>query len=77
MKRSGGSFPVRAWAWCECGCGWEGEDDVTQWCLEEAAWDRFEWSQPGPEVETVTAASGSPDLVAAQSAMRDFAKGGR
>lgn len=25
------------WAACECGCGWEGEDDVTQWCIEEAA----------------------------------------
>lgn len=21
---------------CECGCGWEGEDEVTQWLLEEA-----------------------------------------
>lgn len=20
---------------CECGCGWEGEDEVTQWLLEE------------------------------------------
>jgi hypothetical protein len=25
------------WARCECGCGWEGEDEVTQWLLEEAA----------------------------------------
>jgi hypothetical protein len=23
--------------WCECGCGFEGEDDVTQFCIEEAA----------------------------------------
>lgn len=22
---------------CECGCGLEGEDDVTQWLVEEAA----------------------------------------
>jgi hypothetical protein len=22
---------------CECGCGFEGEDDVTQFCIEEAA----------------------------------------
>lgn len=21
---------------CECGCGWEGEDEVTQWLIEEA-----------------------------------------
>lgn len=24
------------WAHCECGCGFEGEDDVTQFCVEEA-----------------------------------------
>jgi len=22
---------------CECGCGFEGEDEVTQWLIEEAA----------------------------------------
>lgn len=22
---------------CECGCDWEGEDEVTQWLVEEAA----------------------------------------
>jgi len=21
---------------CECGCGWEGEDEVAQWLIEEA-----------------------------------------
>jgi hypothetical protein len=25
------------WVSCECGCGFEGEDDVTQFCIEEAA----------------------------------------
>jgi hypothetical protein len=25
------------WARCECGCGLEGEDEVTQWLIEEAA----------------------------------------
>jgi hypothetical protein len=25
------------WARCECGCDWEGEDEVTQWLIEEAA----------------------------------------
>ena len=33
--RSG--FPRLTWVACECGCGWEGEDDVTQWLVEEAA----------------------------------------
>lgn len=31
------SFPPLTWAVCECGCGYEGEDDVTQFCIEEAA----------------------------------------
>jgi hypothetical protein len=25
------------WVACECGCGLEGEDDVAQFCIEEAA----------------------------------------
>jgi hypothetical protein len=25
------------WASCECGCGFEGEDEVTQFCIEEAS----------------------------------------
>jgi hypothetical protein len=25
------------WVECECGCGFEGEDEVTQFCIEEAA----------------------------------------
>ena len=36
-RRSSGSFPRLTWATCECGCGWEGEDEVTQWLIEEAA----------------------------------------
>lgn len=24
------------WVRCECGCGWEGEDEVTQWLVQEA-----------------------------------------
>ncbi len=27
---------------CECGCGWEGEDEVTQWLVEEAAYVALE-----------------------------------
>jgi len=30
------SFPRLTWVSCECGCGWEGEDEVTQWLVEEA-----------------------------------------
>lgn len=30
---------------CECGCGWEGEDEVTQWLLEEAAFAALEVSE--------------------------------
>jgi len=30
------SFPRLTWVRCECGCGWEGEDEVTQWLVEEA-----------------------------------------
>jgi hypothetical protein len=33
------------WASCECGCGFEGEDDVTQFCIEyalDARLDRIE-----------------------------------
>lgn len=35
-KQSGGSFPPFTWVRCECGCGFEGEDDVAQFCIEEA-----------------------------------------
>lgn len=24
------------WVQCDCGCGWEGEDEVTQYLIEEA-----------------------------------------
>lgn len=37
MRRSKTPFPRLTWASCECGCGFEGEDDVTQFCIEEAA----------------------------------------
>lgn len=30
------SFPRFTWVRCECGCGWEGEDEVAQWLIEEA-----------------------------------------
>lgn len=27
---------------CECGCGWEGEDEVTQFLIEEAVFDYYD-----------------------------------
>lgn len=27
---------------CECGCGWSGFDDVTQYLIEEALYERLE-----------------------------------
>ena len=36
-RRSSRGFPPLTWARCECGCGWEGEDPVTQFLIEEAA----------------------------------------
>jgi hypothetical protein len=38
-RRSQGSFPLVARCRCECGCGWEGLDDVTQFCVEEACYE--------------------------------------
>lgn len=37
VRRSKTSFPLSISAACECGCGWEGEDTVTRYCVEEAA----------------------------------------
>jgi hypothetical protein len=34
--RSSSAFPRLTWVRCECGCGFEGEDDVAQFLLEEA-----------------------------------------
>lgn len=31
------------WTACECGCGQSGEDDVAQFCIEEAVLERLEW----------------------------------
>ena len=36
MRRSKTSFPRLTWVACECGCGFEGEDDVVQFLIEEA-----------------------------------------
>lgn len=33
------------WVRCECGCGFEGEDDVVQFCVEEAVMERLYWTE--------------------------------
>jgi len=61
-----------AWAHCECGCGWEGVDDVAQFCAEEAGMivvDRLEGEQMAEEDGRSEAAIGH------EEAMRKF--GGR
>lgn len=36
MQTSNGIFPRFTWTRCECGCGYEGEDEVAQFLIEEA-----------------------------------------
>jgi hypothetical protein len=45
VQRSKTSFPPLTWVSCECGCGWEGEDDVAQFCIEEAVLITFDAMQ--------------------------------
>jgi hypothetical protein len=68
-----------AWTWCECGCGWSGVDDVTQFCVEEAAfWSVEKEDAPsGVESELVEPSPGDPALAAAQAQMAAFARGDR
>jgi len=43
------------WAACECGCGFEGEDHVTQYLIEEAVMLRLELEQrPKPSERAVS-----------------------
>ena len=60
---------------CECGCGFEGEDEVTQWCIEEAALiahDAFQQAALDAEIEasTPTPRPGEITDPAMQEAMR-------
>lgn len=64
---------------CECGCGWEGEDDVTQFCVEEAVMERLEWSERLSKRGHVEAGEGlSPheEQQAAHEALLRQARGG-
>lgn len=36
MQTSNTTFPRFTWVRCECGCGYEGEDEVAQFLIEEA-----------------------------------------
>ena len=54
---------------CECGCGWAGYDDVTQYLIEEALYERLE--QVDREVQRRTSgaiAQGSADAIGEQLA---------
>lgn len=44
-------FPRLTWVTCECGCGWEGEDEVTQWLVEEAVQIKIRALQVGRSPE--------------------------
>jgi len=58
---------------CECGCGFVGEDDVTQFCVEEAVFERLHLA------EAMERSDSAPvDLLGAPDPMqqaRDFAQG--
>lgn len=58
---------------CECGCGWEGEDEVTQWLVEEAVvmCDR---KREADRARDVLARAGQDERLAgmAQRALRGF-----
>ncbi len=71
MKRSGAPFPALTWTSCECGCGFEGEDDVTQFCIEEALLDRLDYEAQ----ITAMSAPSEPTLSAeAQAAVAEQAR---
>lgn len=52
-RRSSSGFPPLTWARCECGCGWEGEDPVTQYLLEEAGLLLLDAAEARAESEAV------------------------
>jgi hypothetical protein len=48
------SFPRFTWVACECGCGYEGEDPVAQWQLEDALMYRLELQErPDPAADAL------------------------
>lgn len=42
MLERRGDFPRFTWLRCECGCGYEGEDEVWQFMIEEALMYRLD-----------------------------------
>jgi hypothetical protein len=77
VKRTGASFPLLAPAWCECGCGWSGNDDVAQFCIEEALMFLVEHEETKARIaslgvggEPEDAAGEIPDAALAQAKAR-------
>lgn len=62
------------WARCECGCGWEGEDEVTQHLLEEAAHTTLDRARALSEHEQAEHAESAHRLRAA--ALRQISRAG-
>jgi hypothetical protein len=56
---------------CECGCGYEGEDDVTQFCIEEAVFERLHYQELLERAERAPSDLAADPMLAA----RDFAAG--
>jgi hypothetical protein len=41
------------WARCDCGCGWSGEDEVTQFLIEEAVTLRWQATEQRAQMEAL------------------------
>lgn len=65
-------FPRFTWVTCECGCGWEGEDEVAQWLIEEAVVRRLQVDEQRDPAEEALL-----DRHAQMIALRDSMRGGR
>lgn len=64
---------------CECGCEWEGEDEVTQWLIEEAAFVALEVEDARHQREATQEHQAEQHLLARHAeltAMRDAQKVG-
>lgn len=54
------------WCRCECGCGWEGEDEVTQWLVQEASFAALDAADARAESQAM-------DQAASESRLREMA----
>jgi hypothetical protein len=67
------------WTRCDCGCGWTGLDDVTQFCVEEAAFEYVEQREALLKANAVEDGTGGDaedaGMAEAMKMARDFAAG--